>query len=50
MDGGATVTETRWVYRDYVVEVVSDEPEEIRDEQKEALIVKHFILRRERDY
>jgi 5-methylcytosine-specific restriction endonuclease McrA len=43
------VTET-WVYRDYVVRVVSDEPEAVRDEQKEALIVKHFILRRERDY
>jgi len=39
--------ENRWAYRDYVVEVESYEPEE---EQKEALLVKHFILRRERDY
>ena len=30
--------------------VESDEPEAVREEQKEALIVKHFILRRERDY
>jgi len=44
------VTKTRWAYRDYVVEVESDEPEAVREEQKEALIVKHFILRRERDY
>ena len=40
----------RWAYRDYVVEVKSYEPEAVREEQKEALIVKHFILRRERDY
>src|SRR3990167_6521356 len=36
-----------WAYKDCVVMVESEEPEE---EQKEALLVKHFILRRERDY
>ena len=39
-----------WVYRDYVLVVETDEPEEVRDEQRETLLVKHFILRRERDY
>src|SRR3989338_8899112 len=36
-----------WAYKDYVVMVESDAPEE---EEKEALLVKHFVLRRERDY
>jgi 5-methylcytosine-specific restriction endonuclease McrA len=45
-----TMTKTWWAYRDYVVTVESNEPEAVRDEQKEALVVKQFILRRERDY
>lgn len=39
-----------WAYKDHVLVVNSEEPEPLRDRQKEALFVKHYILRRERDY
>jgi 5-methylcytosine-specific restriction endonuclease McrA len=41
------LTAGRWAYRDLVLHI--DEPEP-RDEHKEAVMVKHFILHRERDY
>jgi 5-methylcytosine-specific restriction endonuclease McrA len=41
---------TYWAYKDYVVKVDLDEPESVREDQKESLLVKHFILCRERDY
>src|SRR3989442_10985314 len=39
-----------WAYGDYVVRVESDEPETIRDKQKTGVMVKHYVLRRERHY
>jgi 5-methylcytosine-specific restriction endonuclease McrA len=48
LDAGAW--RSRWAYRDLVLTIDSDEPEPIRDKQKEAVMVKHFVLSRERDY
>ncbi len=39
-----------WMYRDKVVSLTSDEPETLRDKAGDILLVKHFILRRERSY
>jgi 5-methylcytosine-specific restriction endonuclease McrA len=41
------LTAGRWAYQDLVVDINEPEP---RDEYKEAVMVKHFVLRRERDY
>jgi len=42
--------DTFWAYRDHVVSVDLGEPETIRDKQRDSLMVKHYVLRRERNY
>lgn len=37
-------------YRDKVLRYQSDEPETVRDKERAALLVKHYVLRRERHY
>jgi 5-methylcytosine-specific restriction endonuclease McrA len=39
-----------WAYKDHVVSLDSQEPETIRDKETDALMVKHYVLRRERNY
>jgi 5-methylcytosine-specific restriction endonuclease McrA len=39
-----------WAYRDKVLRVDSNEPETLRDEKTDALLIKHYVLRRERNY
>jgi 5-methylcytosine-specific restriction endonuclease McrA len=39
-----------WAYKDHVVRLDSKDPETIRDKEKDALMVKHYVLRRERSY
>jgi 5-methylcytosine-specific restriction endonuclease McrA len=39
-----------WFYRDLVIRVESNEPESLREKSAEALAIKHFVLRRERQY
>jgi len=39
-----------WFYRDLVLKLESHEPESIREKSAEALSIKHFVLRRERQY
>jgi 5-methylcytosine-specific restriction endonuclease McrA len=39
-----------WAYKDHVVSLDSSEPETIRDKEQDALMVKHYVLRRERSY
>ena len=39
-----------WAYRGYVLRIESSEPETLRYSESEALFVKHFVLRRERNY
>jgi 5-methylcytosine-specific restriction endonuclease McrA len=39
-----------WVYRHKVCRVDSTEPETLRDQATEMLLIKHYVLRRERHY
>ncbi len=39
-----------WAYRGNVLKVVSGEPEPLRDKQKDIVMIKHYVLRRERQY
>jgi 5-methylcytosine-specific restriction endonuclease McrA len=39
-----------WVYRNKVISVESTEPETLRDKATEVLMIKHYVLRRERHY
>lgn len=39
-----------WAYKDQMVVFNSDEPENVLDAEKEAVLVKHHVLRRERQY
>jgi 5-methylcytosine-specific restriction endonuclease McrA len=39
-----------WIYRNKVCRLESKEPEPLRDTKTDAVLIKHFILRRERDY
>jgi 5-methylcytosine-specific restriction endonuclease McrA len=39
-----------WTFRDKVLGVESTEPEELRDRETEVLLVKHYVLRQERNY
>ncbi|HUO05206.1 MAG TPA: HNH endonuclease signature motif containing protein [Candidatus Binataceae bacterium] len=39
-----------WVYKQKVLRLDSDEPEPLRDREKEALLVKHHVLRQEKYY
>ena len=39
-----------WVYRNKVCRLDSREPEPLRDAATDALLIKHHVLRRERDY
>ena len=39
-----------WCYRDMVLRLESKEPESIRDRTSDVLAIKHFVLRRERQY
>jgi 5-methylcytosine-specific restriction endonuclease McrA len=39
-----------WAFRDQVLEVQSTEPEDVRDKEAEVLLVKHYVLRRERSF
>jgi 5-methylcytosine-specific restriction endonuclease McrA len=39
-----------WLYRDKTILVESSEPEGLRDKEAEALFVKHFVLRQQRNY
>lgn len=39
-----------WAYRDKVVRIESSEPEPVRDPSAEALAIKHYVLRRDRNY
>jgi hypothetical protein len=41
------LSENLWVYRNKLLAIDSREPAAARDD---ALLVKHFVLRRERDY
>jgi hypothetical protein len=39
-----------WFYRDLVLRLHSNEPESLREKSAEAPAIKHFVLRRERQY
>jgi hypothetical protein len=39
-----------WVFRDKVLGVESTEPAELRDQQADVLLIKHFVLRHERNF
>jgi len=39
-----------WYYRDLVLRLESNEPESVRDKSADVLAIKHFVLRRERQY
>jgi HNH endonuclease len=39
-----------WFYRDLALRVDSKEPESLRDKNADILAIKHFVLRRERQY
>ena len=39
-----------WVYRDKLLSVESTEPEPLRDKATVAMLIKHHVLRRERNY
>jgi 5-methylcytosine-specific restriction endonuclease McrA len=39
-----------WAFRDKVLGVESADPEELRDRETEVLLVKHYVLRHERNY
>ncbi len=39
-----------WAYRNKVFRVDSNEPTSVRDEKREALLIKHYVLRTERHY
>ncbi len=43
-------TVSGWLYRDKTILVESLEPESLRDKDAEALLVKHFVLRQQRNY
>jgi len=39
-----------WVYRDKVLRLESTEPEGLRNKESDVLLMKHYVLRRERHY
>ena len=39
-----------WFFRDMVLRLESKEPQWLRDKSAEVLAIKHFVLRRERQY
>jgi HNH endonuclease len=39
-----------WAYKDFVLQVITNEPKTLYDKDRDTLLVKHYILRRERDY
>jgi 5-methylcytosine-specific restriction endonuclease McrA len=39
-----------WIYKNKVCRLESNEPEPLRDMKTDAVLIKHFVLRRERDY
>lgn len=41
---------TLWAYRDKILGLESTEPENLRDRETDILLVKHYVLRQERQY
>jgi hypothetical protein len=39
-----------WIYRDHVLQIQSNEPESLRDTERDVLLVKHYVLSRERRF
>jgi 5-methylcytosine-specific restriction endonuclease McrA len=44
------IADNFWAYKDHVVKVESDEPEPMRDKETQVIMIKHYVLRRERNY
>jgi HNH endonuclease len=39
-----------WVYKDLALAITNGEHETLRDQERDVLLMKQFVLRRERDY